>query len=136
MKKKIVLLASISVTFIVLLILGATIMFNRSLPSDKEIAIANELVWSAKRAISNQQQTVLYEASRDKVIINAYGFMEEGSQKLVLDELHASMTNDMHEVRIRVVFMPPREYVVEKQSDGSQVSQLKKTVAIRQVELN
>jgi len=136
MHKKIVLWISIVVPSITLLIVGATILFNRTQPSGKEIAIAGVLVPSAKRAISNPQQTVFYEASRDAVIINAYGFMEPDSQRKVIDELRAALTNDMHEVKIKVLFFPPREYLVERESDGRQVSRLKKMDAIRQVGLN
>ena len=136
MHKRIVLWISMVVTSIALLIVGATIMFNRAQPSEKEIAIAGVLVPSAKRVISNPQQTVFYEASRDAVIINAYGFMETDSQRRVIDELRAALTNDMREVKIKVLFFPPREYLVERESDGRQVSRLKKMDAIRQIGLN
>lgn len=136
MQKKIIVWTAILVVSIAVLAAGVTVMFNRAQPAEREIAIAGLLVASARRAISSPQQTVLYEASRDAVSINAYGFMEVVSQDKVLAALKATLTDGMRGVKIKVSFFPPREYLVEKQSGGREVSRLRKTDAIRQVELN
>lgn len=111
-------------------------MFNRAQPSDQEIEIALVLVSAAKRAIVDQRQTVLYEASRDRVTINAYGFMDAASQEAVVSQLRAPTTSKFEKTKIKVFFFPPREYSIEKMSDGREVTVLKKVDAIRKLDLN
>ena len=121
---------------IALLTVGAVVIFNRSQPSEIENALANALTSSARRAIANGTQAILFEASRNVVSINAYGFTDAQSQEKVLRVLREGLKGDIRKTKVRVFFFPSREYLVEKTVAEGQVSQLKKTAAIRQVDLN
>jgi hypothetical protein len=117
-------------------LVAVIVVFNRSQPSHVEIAHARALATSAMRTLSDEGQSVLYEASRKMVSINAYGFMDLASQERLVNEVRSSLTKDMKDTRVRVLFFPPREFTVEKTVDGAQVSRFKRTAPIRRVDLN
>ena len=128
---------SAALAVLVVIIFTATFLFQRELPGDDEHDVATRLTNSAKRISSGPEQQVLFRASRGEVVINAYGFGDAQSQERLLADLRANLRGDRQNIRVRVVFFPPRVFSEKKKMpDGSRYSELEKMPAIREVQLN
>jgi hypothetical protein len=71
--KKLIMKKAVGALLVLLVLLALVIiLFNRAQPSEEDRTVAIALAASAKRAIGREKEQVLWEASRDRVFINAY----------------------------------------------------------------
>lgn len=112
-----------------------TVLFNRAQPSEEDRTVAIALAASAKGAIGSGKEQVLWEASRGRVFINAYGFSDAAREDRLLKELKSHLGKERYPGTVTVSFFPPREYDVEELPNGKKVSRLKQAEATRRVVL-
>ncbi len=115
------------------LYVAAFVWWQVELPGDEEYSVANKLTAAAKQVSSYPNQQVLFSARRGAVDIEAYGFMDVGSQEKLLAVLRTNMAQNP--TKVRVAFYPPR-VMRETKGNGVTYGELERTGSVREVKLN
>jgi hypothetical protein len=111
-----------------------TINMNRSQPSSDEYAVAQQLV-SAAKSHTNQAESVLFEASRNAVVVNIYSVTGPGSQQTILDALKQAAVKSQFRGAIAVNFYTSREIQTLTNESGRRISSVKKGDLLRHVQI-
>ena len=104
-----------------------------SLPGDEEHAAGHRLAEAAKQVSAYPNQQVFFRPRRDRVDLDAYGFMDTASQDKLLAVLRERVSTGP--IEVRVTFYPPR-VMRETKMDGYTYGELVKEKSLREVKLN
>jgi hypothetical protein len=132
---------SVGVGFLIVFVLaalfvGVSVMINQWQPSEKEHDVATELLARAKRVHSlGEGQSLFFNMSRDTVWINAYGIIDEKSQRAIEDELKRAAKERRFEGSIYLSFFPRREVAKNGGAAGSSESTAKKSGPLKTIQI-
>ena len=134
LRSKYLLLTGLGLVAIVFLV--GTIMFNRAQPTEKEYAVANALISEIRKVQQfGADQKVFFEASRNVINLNAYGFLDQNAQDHLVTTLVNVQGVESFDGHIYLNFFPVRSEVKSSTPQGVTVSAIKQGTLLRTVRI-
>lgn len=109
---------SFILVFLFVILIGVTIMFNNSQPTNKDHILGIKLTHHLKQSLSSSSQKVLFDAAKNIVNINVYGLINIDEQDKLIKNTRNLVDQESYDGAVIVNFFPSREEIKTEVSPG------------------